>query len=213
MISDPHVRQGESGAPSTAGRPAIARALDVDVVEIGWGIRAEKAPRAPVYATLEAACATEFPRLVRLLTLYCGSREVALDLAQETLARGLVHWPRVARMSYQRAWFTRVALNLANSRWRRLKVEHRAIASAAVTPSTAETADLATALTVRAAVAALTPRQRTAVVLRYFDDFDLATTADLMRCSPGTVKKLTARGIASLKIALDIEEPTEDCDV
>ena len=46
------------------------------------------------YSGLEDACAGEYPRLVRLLTLYCGDRETALDLAQETLARGCVHWDR-----------------------------------------------------------------------------------------------------------------------
>ena len=49
-----------------------------------------------------------------------------------------------------------------------------------------------------------------AVVLRYFDDLDLATTAVIMGCSPGTVKKLTARGLAGLRPMLGLTEPTGD---
>jgi len=68
-----------------------------------------------------------------------------------------------------------------------------------------EASDVASAVDIRSAVAALTPRQRTAVVLRYFEDLDLHTTALIMGCSPGTAKKLTARGLSVLRAALDIE--------
>jgi RNA polymerase sigma factor (sigma-70 family) len=65
--------------------------------------------------------------------------------------------------------------------------------------------DPAETVTVHAAIARLNPRQRAAVVLRYLDDLDLATTATALRCSEGTVKKLTARGLARLKTLLDFE--------
>jgi DNA-directed RNA polymerase specialized sigma24 family protein len=42
-------------------------------------------------------------------------------------------------------------------------------------------------------------------VLRYLDDLDLTTTAAAMRCSEGTVKKLTARGLATLRTLLEFE--------
>ncbi len=158
-----------------------------------------------VYARLEDACAGEYPRLVRLLTLYCGDRETALDLAQETLARACVHWDRLSRIEQQSAWFTRVALNLATSRWRRLLVERRSTAVLAARQRPLPGPDVADALAVRAALSILTPRQRAAVVLRFFDDLDLAATAAVMRCSQGTVKKLTARGLSVLRAALDIE--------
>ena len=54
-------------------------------------------------------------------------------------------------------------------------------------------------LLVREALARLSDRQRTALVLRYLDDLSVEQTADLMRCSPGTVKKLAARGLTALR--------------
>ena len=41
--------------------------------------------------------------------------------------------------------------------------------------------------------------QRTAVVLRFYEDLDIGQTASTMRCSEGTVKALTSRGIARLR--------------
>jgi RNA polymerase sigma factor (sigma-70 family) len=43
------------------------------------------------------------------------------------------------------------------------------------------------------------PRQRTALVLRYWEDLSIEETALVMNCSPGTVKSQTARGLAVLR--------------
>jgi RNA polymerase sigma factor (sigma-70 family) len=203
-----HPDAGEfPGPPSPRGverpQPSPEPGARTEVLDLGPGA-APAVEATATYARVEDAWEVEYPRLVRMLTLYCGDRETALDLAQETMARGCANWARVSRMDSQRAWFTRVALNLANSRWRRLRAERRrfsVLVEPAVSP---EMFDTATAMTVRAAVTALTQRQRTAVILRYFDDLDVAATAAVMGCSSGTVKKLTARGLASLRLSLDV---------
>jgi len=43
------------------------------------------------------------------------------------------------------------------------------------------------------------PRQRTALVLRYWEDLSVEETALAMKCSPGTVKSQAARGLATLR--------------
>jgi|SRR4051794_8572974 RNA polymerase sigma factor (sigma-70 family) len=186
-------------------RPVSRRSASLDPAEI-------QITPAPRYARLEDACVAEYPRLVRLLTLYCGDRETALDLAQETCARGCARWSSVREMQDQRAWFTRVALNLARSRWRRGVVERRVLPLLGAGLPVGRQPDVAEELTVRAALARLTPRQRAAVVLRYLDDLDLATTAAVMRCGEGTVKKLTARGLAALRplLAFEPDLPGDD---
>jgi RNA polymerase sigma factor (sigma-70 family) len=52
------------------------------------------------------------------------------------------------------------------------------------------------------ALADLPPRQRTAIVLRYFLDLPEAEVASAMKCSLGTVKSTAARGLARLEQAL-----------
>jgi RNA polymerase sigma-70 factor (sigma-E family) len=159
----------------------------------------------------EAFCVGQNAPLIRMLTLYCGDVEVARDLTQETLARAWVHWRKVRRMDRPDLWLKRVAVNLANSHFRHRKVER----SAAHRPSPSErggdsgehgglTADQ---LLVREGLARLSDRQRTALILRYLEDLSVQQTAELMRCSPGTVKKLAARGLLALRtlIGEDIE--------
>ena len=148
------------------------------------------------------------PALVGSLTLYCGDRCVAEDLAQEALARAWARWRHVSTLDAPERWVYRTAFNLAKSRFRRLAVERRVHR---LTPAVASLPDTATAVAVRAAVGALPPRQRAAIVARYYLDLDVAASADLLGCQPGTVKALTHQAIASLRragLAVPEEVPT-----
>ena len=49
------------------------------------------------------------------------------------------------------------------------------------------------------ALQTLPPRQRAAVVLRYYEDLSEAATADEMRCSVAAVKSMTARAMQTLR--------------
>ncbi|MFD3404490.1 sigma factor-like helix-turn-helix DNA-binding protein [Kribbella sp. NPDC058693] len=49
------------------------------------------------------------------------------------------------------------------------------------------------------ALAKLPRRQHAVVVLRYFRDFDVHTTAELMGCSEGTVKSQTSRALSTMR--------------
>jgi DNA-directed RNA polymerase specialized sigma24 family protein len=69
-----------------------------------------------------AFCELLHPSLYGALLLYCGSREVAEDLTQETLLRVWRHWSTVSTMSRPDRWALRVAFNLARSGFRRLRI-------------------------------------------------------------------------------------------
>lgn len=53
------------------------------------------------------------------------------------------------------------------------------------------------------ALRGLPPRQREALVLRYYGDLSEAEIADAMGISKGAVKSHTARGMAALRMALE----------
>jgi RNA polymerase sigma factor (sigma-70 family) len=141
-------------------------------------------------------------RVVGTLVLVLGDAGLAEELAQETLARVWLHWPTIAGLddAARDAWTYRVALNLARSWLRRRIAERRAVRRL---DSRAETVhvdpDVADAIAVRQALAALPRRQRTALVLRYYTDLPIAEVAAVMGCAPGTVKALTSQGLRSLR--------------
>lgn len=154
-------------------------------------------------------CTKVHPELVRVLTVHCGDRRVAEELAQESLARAIAQWSRVGAMQYPKAWVYRVAFNLASSRWRRARVERRAIAGL---DSSGVDSDPAVGCTERSALrdalAQLPPRQRAAVALRYLSDLSADDTAAVLNCKPSTVRSLTSQAATSLRAHLaSLEEP------
>jgi RNA polymerase sigma-70 factor (sigma-E family) len=157
---------------------------------------------------LSAFCFEEWPKLVAVLSLYCGDRDLAEDVAQEALLRVCVHWATVARADAPDRWLYRVAFNLAKSHWRRRKVARRIEARTRRSASSpVDDADAADAVAVRLAVSALPERQRQAVVLRYYVDLSVGEVAQFMGCPEGTVKTLTSRAIATLRLQGLVERP------
>jgi RNA polymerase sigma factor (sigma-70 family) len=58
-------------------------------------------------------------------------------------------------------------------------------------------------LALRQAMARLSPRQRAAVYLRYFEDLPERSVAELLGCSVGSVKQHVRRGLDTLRQDVD----------
>lgn len=154
-------------------------------------------------------CRDSYPELVGLLSFYCSDRYVAEELAQEALARACRDWSKLHRMDYPDRWLRRVAINLANSNFRRWRAEARAKARLELSPVPQAETDVAEALTVRQAVSRLPSRQRAVVVLHYFCDLTLADVAVTLDLPLGTVKSLAHRASKRLRTQLQDGEVKE----
>jgi RNA polymerase sigma-70 factor (ECF subfamily) len=173
---------------------------------------AARKPDDDIDPALVAFCDQHHAWLVKLIAGIVADRHVAEDLAQEAFLRVHLHWDRLDRSDAPRAWLTRVAVNLANSWWRRRYAETRANRRHDDGRATSTVTETARAVAVRAAVASLPRRQRSAVALRYFGGMSVAETAAIMRCREGTVKSLTSKGLTVLRHQLgpDPEGPAPD---
>lgn len=156
-----------------------------------------------------AFCAAQHRRLVGLLSLQVGDRHVAEELAQDVLLKVCEHWPKLQDPT---AWMHRVAINHANSWFRRRGAERRATARHRGQQVEDGPPDRADAIAVREAVAKLPKRQRSALVYRYFAGFSVAETADAMSCAEGTVKALTHQAIAALRERAALVPTTDEED-
>ena len=159
------------------------------------------------FVDAEEFCRAVWPRLVRALTSFTGDVGVAEELAQEALVRALERWDRVSEMDAPAMWVYRTGLNLARSRSRRRRTEHRANQQATELRRSSVVAgpDMADVLAVRQEIAALPDRQRAAIVLRYHADLSVDETAAVMECAPGTVKALTHQGLTRVRERLGSE--------
>jgi RNA polymerase sigma-70 factor (sigma-E family) len=147
--------------------------------------------------------------LLRLAYLLAGDRGHAEDLVQTALMRTYRHWGRVVRRGEPSAYVRRVLVN-AHTSWRRRPL-HREQASGWVPDSAAPDAVPAAdpAGSLGTALAALPPRMRATVVLRFYEDLSEQQTAELLGCSTSTVNTQATRGLDRLRAALsaaDVEE-------
>lgn len=149
--------------------------------------------------------ADEYDRLVGALGLYVGDRYVAEELAQEALLRACRRWERVSTLDSPGGWTWRVAVNLANSYFRRRQAESRARERLSQERDTVSEGPQPTDSDVVArAVAWLPRRQRTALILRYYLDLSVAETARRMGTSDDAVRSLTKRATADLRRRMDL---------
>jgi RNA polymerase sigma-70 factor (sigma-E family) len=143
--------------------------------------------------------------LIRTAYLIVGDLPEAEDLVQETLLKVAARWHRVRRMEHPVAYARRILVNLAlggaaTRGRRRRELTGEALPDRGYEPREAGAIDTQHELI--GALAALPPRQRTVLVLRYFLDLPEAEVAAAMRCSLGTVKSTASRGLARLEQTL-----------
>jgi RNA polymerase sigma-70 factor (sigma-E family) len=149
-------------------------------------------------------------QLVRTATfLASGDRFAAEDLVQTALMRLYVAWPRV-RSDTVDAYARKALLNALIDDRRRAFTRHERVHAEVpdVGINDQPTTEVDTA--VFAALAALPPRMRAAVVLRHLCELSVTETAEALNCSEGTVKSQTARALSQLRAALtpDVLSPS-----
>ncbi|MCX5370033.1 SigE family RNA polymerase sigma factor [Streptomyces sp. NBC_00015] len=140
-------------------------------------------------------------RLVRTAYLLTGDVHHAEDLTQTALAKAYRSWRRISRTDNPEAYVRRMLVSCNSDRFRKRRV---AEALTAAPPERAGRDEGAGRVEERgsllAGLAQLPPKQRAVVVLRYWEDLSEAEVADVLGCSPGTVKSQASKGLAKLRM-------------
>jgi RNA polymerase sigma-70 factor (sigma-E family) len=143
------------------------------------------------------------PALLRTAYVVVGDRQLAQDLLQEALVKAYVAWPRLRDTTKAEAYVRRTIVTTAIS-WRRRRSFHeRPVQDLPDANNPDETDRLATQDALWEQVRALPPRQRAALVLRYYEDLTETETAEVMGCSVGTVKSQVAAALGKLRGRVD----------
>jgi RNA polymerase sigma-70 factor (sigma-E family) len=145
-------------------------------------------------ATLADLHRAQYAPMVRLAALLLGSREQAEDVVQDCFVRV---YPRFEELREPVPYLRTAVVNACRSAGRR-QARARKVAATHI-------ADLVSDLGAREmldALDSLSSRQRTAIVLRFYEDMSEEEMASALGCRPGTVKSLVHRGLAHLREVL-----------
>ena len=156
----------------------------------------------------DAFVAARGPALLRSAYLLTGDRQLAEDVVQEALSRVIGRWGRLMRHGDPEAYVRRVVYSAVVDRSRRRssgelvsdQVDALSVGGGASRASADGADDVLTRLTLHDALSRLTGRQRQVLVLRFYEDLSELHTAEVMGCSPGTVKSQTAHALRRLRV-------------
>jgi RNA polymerase sigma-70 factor (sigma-E family) len=153
--------------------------------------------------TFDEYVGRQLAALLRYATVISCDPHLAEDIVQEVLVRAQSRWDHIGQLDRSDAYVRRMVLNEFLS-WRRrwsarvVPAGHETIDAAA--PTVADPADGVVERDAAVAmIAALPPRQRAVLALRFYEGRSDAEIADLLGCSEVTVRSHASRGLATLR--------------
>ncbi|AOS61772.1 SigE family RNA polymerase sigma factor [Actinoalloteichus hymeniacidonis] len=153
--------------------------------------------------TFDDFVTTRLGDLLRYATVLSCDPHLAQDIVQEVLLRAQGRWRRIENLDSPLHYVRRMVTNEYLS-WRRRRTTRDVsvppetlggLAGAGQDPISAY--DERDAMLTR--IASLPPRQRAALVLRYYEGLPHAEIASIMRCSEGTARSNISRALSTLR--------------
>lgn len=135
--------------------------------------------------------------LLRTAYLMCGDWHRSEDAVQSSLIKLYAAWPKTkleTADAYTRRILTNTLIDDTRRGWFRRERSYSELPEGIADGSAPEERLAAVSV-----LAKLPPRQRATLVLRFWEDLSVDETARILRCSTGTVKSQTARGLQTLR--------------
>jgi RNA polymerase sigma factor (sigma-70 family) len=140
--------------------------------------------------------------LRRWAYLVCHDWHAADDLVAVTLGKLYRSWAKAQAVDNLDAYVRRIMLRAWLDEKRR--PWHREHATDAVPDTAAESEPgVLDRMSLLQLLAELTPRRRAAVVLRFYFDHSVEETAEILGCTPSTVRSLTTRALEAVRMRAD----------
>lgn len=140
--------------------------------------------------------------LLRFAMIVTGERHLAQDLVQDALEKARPRWHAISAMAAPEAYVKKMIVNGHLSfrrKWSRVRLVDEFTAQPAPGDHAAQTDNrhfLAGELR------KLPRQQRVVLVLRYYEGMSDPEIAEVLRCSPGTVRSYASRALATMRIEL-----------
>ena len=154
--------------------------------------------------TFEEFVTARLPAVLRFAGVLTADRALAEDVVQEVLIRASKRWDQLDSLDYPERYVRKMVVNEYLS-WRRRNWRLLPTGAAGDFDDRV-TLDHATQHAERDALLAelgkLPRRQRTVLVLRYYQGLSDTEIADVLGCTPGTVRGYASRALAALRVEL-----------
>lgn len=152
---------------------------------------------------LEQNFITEFDslkeQLYRFAFLYLRNEASALEAVDETVYLAYKNIRKLRHPEYFKTWITRILINVCKKELKRIK---RVLPIEDAPEQTHLDYD---SLPLKDAIANLPEELQIIINLRYFNDYTLVETAEILKLPQGTVSTRQRRALALLRLELEVE--------
>jgi len=155
--------------------------------------------------TFEEYVSARLGELVRYATVVTWDPHLAEDITQNVLVRAQRLWSRIGRLDAPERYLKRMVVNEFLS-WRRRRAAQLVPLSgeslnAFAVPTPDPTAPHDERDAMMRLIAALSPRQRAVIALRFYEDLSVEEIAEVLGCRAVTVRTHLSRALAMLRAA------------
>jgi RNA polymerase sigma factor (sigma-70 family) len=150
-------------------------------------------------SSMEELYTANAQRAGRLAYFLLSDRELAQDLVQEAFLKVFARWGNLREPQSFAAYLNRTIVNLARKAHRRRGIERRYLDKQSRLEAVAPERDYGTAEELWRQLQLLPQRQKTAIVLRFYEDLSEHQAAEAMGCSEKAVASLVQRALGTLR--------------
>lgn len=140
------------------------------------------------------------PDLLRFAYVLTGNAADAEDAVQDALAKAIGSWKRICAADDPDAYVRRMVVNAHTSWWRKFRRKEAPVAEVRLTGDVDRAGDGPSHDDrLWQACLRLPENQRTAIVLRFYEDMDYPAIAAVTGVREGSVRSRVSRGLATLR--------------
>jgi RNA polymerase sigma-70 factor (sigma-E family) len=169
------------------------------LVDTGGTVSRAGSRNAARDAEFSAYMAARQPALLRTAYLLTGDRASAEDIVQTALAKLYLSWDKVHSRESLDGYVRRIIVNEHNSLWRRAWKRREHTTETMPESPVTDVYDDGQGAALWEFVQTLPPKQRSVIVLRYYEELSEAEIAATLGISVGTVKSQASRALAALR--------------
>lgn len=159
-----------------------------------------------IKATIAEHIMMYYESLYRLAFSYVQTEADAMDVVQESACKALEAYKKIQSEGYIKTWLYRIVINTSIDTLRKRKKESVGIENYMLDQTIAISEDAYTNLELMDLFNLLNEKDRTVVILRFFEDMKLDDISTITSESVNTVKTRLYRALKLLKIQYEKQE-------
>lgn len=138
-------------------------------------------------------------QLYRVAYLYLKSEASALEAVDEAVYLAYKNLKQLKQPEYFKTWLTRILINVCNKELKRSK------RIAPIEEAPEKSKEHYDSMPLKEAIAKLPQELQIIINLRYFNDYTLIETAEILKLPQGTVATRQRKALALLRLELEVE--------